>query len=169
MKILETARLLLRTLEEGDAPFYLNLLNSPPFLANIGDRGVRTLTQARASITSGPMAMQSLRGHSIWLVALKESGESIGMSGLIKRDTLDDVDLGYAFLPPYFGKGYAHEAALAVLEHARTRVGLERVVAITSPGNTASNLLLEKLGMHFEKVVYLNADDPGTRLYGMAL
>lgn len=169
MKILETERLLLRTLEQEDAPFYLNLLNSPPFIANIGDRGVRTLAQARASIVSGPMAMQSSRGHSIYLVALKDSGLSIGMSGLIKRDTLDDVDLGYGFLPPYFGKGYAHEAAVAVLGHARDQVGLKRLVAITSPGNTASNALLEKIGMRFEKLVQLTPDDTGTRLYGMTL
>ena len=169
MKILETERLVLRTIEVEDTPFYLNLLNSPPFIANIGDRGIRTLEAARDAIASGPMAMQATHGHSIYLVELKDSGVAIGMSGLIKRDALDEVDLGYGFLPPYFGKGYAHEAAVAVLEHARKDVGLRRLVAITSPGNTASNALLRKIGMRFDKVVHLTPDDTGTCLYVMDL
>lgn len=169
MKILETERLVLRTIQISDAPFYLELLNTPEFIANIGDRKVRTLKAARDAIRQGPVAMQAARGHAIWLVELKGARTPIGMSGLIKRDTLDDVDLGYAFLPAYFGKGYAFEAARAVLDYARERVGLRRVVAITSPGNTASNNVLTKAGMRFEKVVYLTPEDTGTRLYGMAL
>ena len=167
MLIVRTARLALRTIEPADAPFYLNLVNSPDFITHIGDRGIRTLETARQTIASGPVAMQATLGHSIYLVELKDSGVAIGMSGLIKRDTLDDVDLGYAFLPPYYGKGYAYEAAQAVVAHARA-LGMLRLVAITSPGNTASNALLEKLGMRFEKLLYLKPDEP-TRLYGMAL
>lgn len=169
MKILETERLRLRTLQISDAPFYLELLNTPEFIENIGDRGIRTLKAARDAIRSGPVAMQAARGHSLYLVALKDSGESIGLSGLIKRDTLTDVDLGYAFLPAYFGRGYAFEAARAVLAHARDRIGLERVVAITSPGNEASNNVLTKAGMRFLKMVKLTPDDTGTRLYGIEL
>jgi RimJ/RimL family protein N-acetyltransferase len=153
MLILETARLALRTIEEADAPFYLNLVNTRQFIDNIGDRGIRTLAAAREAIASGPVAMQATLGHSIYLVALKDSGAAIGMCGLIKRETLADVDLGYAFLPPYFGRGYGYEAA----------------AAITSPGNVASNALLTKLGMQFEQMVYLHPDDPGTRLYGIDL
>ena len=165
MLIVQTARLALRTIEPADAPFYLNLVNSPDFITHIGDRGIRTLEAARQTIASGPVAMQAALGHSIYLVELRDSGVAIGMCGLIKRDTLIDVDLGYAFLPPYFGKGYAYEAAQAVVEHART-LGLRRLVAITSPGNTASNALLEKLGMRCEKILYLKPDDP-TRLFGI--
>jgi hypothetical protein len=152
-----------------DAPFYLNLLNTREFIANIGDRGIRTLAAARETIASGPVAMQAALGHSIYLVELKDSGVAIGMCGLIKRDTLVDVDLGYAFLPPYFGRGYAFEAAAAVVDHARDRLHMRRLVAITSPANAASNALLVKLGMQFEKMVYLSPDDPGTRLYGIDL
>ena len=169
MKILETDRLLLRTLQISDAPFYLELLNTPDFIAHIGDRKVRTLKAARDSIRNGPLAMQAALGHSIYLVELREGRAAIGMSGLIKRDTLADVDLGYAFLPRYFGRGYAHEAAVAVLEHARLRIGLRRVVAITSPGNDASSKVLTKAGMRFEKMVRLSADDSGTRLYSIDL
>lgn len=166
MHILDTARLRLRTIEEKDAPFYFNLVNSPPFLANIGDKGVRNLADARAGIAGGPMAMRAALGHSLYLVELKESGVAIGMAGLIKREALDDVDLGYAFLPPYFGLGYGYEAAVAVREHARA-LGLRRLVAITSPENTASNGLLEKIGMRFEKIIHMSPQDSGTRLYGM--
>ncbi|MES2316329.1 MAG: GNAT family N-acetyltransferase [Pseudomonadota bacterium] len=168
MLILETARLVLRTIDVSDAPFYLNLVNTREFIENIGDRGIRTLEAARETIVSGPVAMQAVLGHSIYLVELKESGASIGMCGLIKRDTLDDVDLGYALLPPYVGKGYAYEAAAAVVAYARTTMGMRRLVAITSPGNTTSIGLLEKVGMRFEKLVYLKPDDP-TRLYGIDL
>jgi RimJ/RimL family protein N-acetyltransferase len=168
MKILETERLVLRTVEVEDAPFYLNLLNTPLFIAHIGDRGIRSLAAARDAISAGPVAMQAARGHSIYLVELKASGESIGMSGLIKRDTLSEVDIGYAFLPEHFGKGYAIEAALAVRDHARA-LGLTTLVAITSPGNEASNALLRKIGMRFDKMVHLTPEDPGTMLHTMTL
>jgi len=166
MNILETERLRLRTIEVEDAPFYLNLLNTPEFVANIGDRGIRTLAAAREAILNGPVAMQAVRGHSIYLVELKDSAAAIGMSGLIKRDVLDDVDLGYAFLPAWFGQGYAIEAARAVVDHAR-QFGLQRLVAITNPDNHASNALLLKIGMRYDKLVHLHADDAGTRLYVM--
>lgn len=168
MKILETERLVLRTIDVEDAPFYLNLINTREFIANIGDRGIRTLAAAREAIINGPQAMQATLGHSIYLVELKDSAAAIGMSGLIKRDTLEEVDLGYAFLPAYFGQGYAIEAARAMVQHARA-IGLRRLVAITNPDNHASNALLLKIGMHYEKLVHLHADDAGTRLYAMPL
>ncbi|NHZ98217.1 GNAT family N-acetyltransferase [Massilia sp. CCM 8734] len=169
MKILDTARLVLRTVEAADAPFYLELVNDPDFLLHIGDRGIRTLDAARAHIDNGPVRMQAVLGHAIWLVAHKESGAPIGMCGLIKRDTLPEVDLGYAFLPAWRGQGYAVEAARAVVGYARERLGLARLLAITSPHNTASGALLEKLGLRFDKIVHLTPEDPGTRLYAMQL
>lgn len=169
MNILETERLLLRTVEVEDAPFYLNLVNDAAFIANIGDRGIRNLAAAREAIANGPVKMQATLGHSIYLVQLKASGVAVGMSGLIKRDTLDDVDIGYAFLPPYRGQGYALEAARAVVEYARGTMQLPRLLAITSPENNASNALLEKIGMRFDKMVYLTPEDTGTRLYRMTL
>jgi RimJ/RimL family protein N-acetyltransferase len=168
MQILATERLALRTIEVEDAPFYLNLLNTRQFIDNIGDRGIRTLEAARATIASGPVAMQAALGHSIYLVELKESGVAIGMCGLIKRDTLPEVDLGYAFLPPYFGQGYALEAARGVLAHAR-QLGLARLLAIVSPSNAASAALLGKLGMQSEGLLHLTPNDPGTCLYSIDL
>ncbi|MDQ1813966.1 GNAT family N-acetyltransferase [Massilia sp. CCM 9210] len=169
MKILETARLALRTVEAADAPFYLEVVNDPGFIANIGDRGIRTLEAARLHIENGPVKMQETLGHAIWLVALKDSGVAIGMCGLIKRETLPEVDIGYAFLPAWRGQGYALEAAEGALAYARDTLGMARLLAITSPHNTASSALLEKLGLRFEKIVHLTPEDPGTRLYTMEL
>ncbi|MES2898583.1 MAG: GNAT family N-acetyltransferase [Pseudomonadota bacterium] len=169
MKILETERLLVRTVEVDDAAFYLELVNSPGFIANIGDRGLRTEDAAREAIRTGPVAMQAARGHAIWLVEIKESGVAIGMSGLIKRDTLDEVDIGYAFLPAYHGHGYAVEAARAVVDYGRDVLGLKRLAAIITPGNAASYAVVDKLGMVFSRMVYLTPSDTGTRLYEMTL
>jgi RimJ/RimL family protein N-acetyltransferase len=162
--VLDTERLRLRTLALDDAPFYLQVVNVPAFIEYIGDRGIRTLEAARQAIIDGPMAMQRALGHSLCLVELKHDGTPVGMCGLIKRDTLPDVDIGYAFLPQYGGKGYATEAAAGVLAYAPS-LGIRRVLAITSPGNAGSNAVLRKIGMRFEQVVHLAPDDPGTLLY----
>ena len=167
MKILETERLRLRTLGQDDAVFYLTLVNTPGFIEFIGDRGIRTVDAAALAILDGPLAMQARIGQSISLVEDKASCEPLGMSGLIKRDTLEHVDIGYAFLPEHCGKGYAYEAGHAVVAHARDDIGLARLLAIVSPGNAASIGLLEKLGLRLEKVVHLTPEDPGTNLYSL--
>lgn len=167
MKILETERLRLRTLDQNDAVFYLTLVNTPGFIEFIGDRGIRTVEAAAQAILDGPMAMQATLGHSIYLVEDKASCAPLGMSGLIKRDTLEHVDIGYAFLPEHCGKGYAYEAAQAVVAHARDDIGLARLLAITSPGNAASIGLLEKLGLRLQKVVQLTPEGPVSNLYSL--
>ena len=159
MKILETERVVLREFSIEDDEFILELLNEPSFIQNIGDRGVRTLEDAREYILRVPIASYEKNGFGLWSVMLKESGESIGMCGLIKRDTLDDVDIGYAFLPRFWSKGYAVEVALAVKEYARDVVGLKRLVAITVPENEASIRVLEKIRLRFDKMVRLSEDD----------
>jgi RimJ/RimL family protein N-acetyltransferase len=166
MDIAETERLRLRTitLDDADVAFHLALLNDPAFIQNIGDRGVRTMEESRRYIADGPVAMQEGLGHSMYVVELKDSCTPIGMCGLIKRVTLEDVDIGYAFLPDYRSKGYAFEAARATVEHARA-LGIPRLAGITSPANTASNELLRKLGLRFKCVVHLTPEDPGTNLY----
>jgi RimJ/RimL family protein N-acetyltransferase len=168
MHILDTERLSLRTLTPDDAPFYLEVVNDPAFIEYIGDRGIRTPAAARKAIADGPMAMQAALGHSLCLVQLKSDGAPIGMCGLIKRDTLPEVDVGYAFLPRFGGQGYATEAAAGVLAHAPT-LGIRRVLAITSPGNAASNAVLRKIGMRFQEVVHLTPEDPGTLLWACDL
>jgi len=166
MKILETERLVLRQFTFEDADFILRLLNEPSFIQNIGDRGVRTLEDARSYILRVPIASYEKNGFGLYLVILKESGQSIGMCGLIKRDQLEDVDIGYAFLPEFWSKGYAVEAALAVKEYARDVIGLKRLIAITDPENQASIRVLEKIGLRFEKMVRLSEDDIELKLLG---
>lgn len=167
MQILDTERLTLRTLEVDDAHFYLKLLNDPSFLTNIGDKGVRTLEGARASILEGPCVMQRDYGFSMYLVERRSDGVPLGVCGLIKRDTLPDVDIGYAMAPPFWGQGYAYEAAAAVLAHGRDRLGLPRLLGITSPENIGSNQLLKKLGLRFVKLTQLDGRDTGTNLYAI--
>jgi RimJ/RimL family protein N-acetyltransferase len=165
-EVLRTARLRLRLVDPRDAAFYLELVNDPDFIAHIGDRGLRTLEAAARAIEEGPVAMQRSRGHSLYLVELLDGGEPVGLSGLIKRDVLEDVDIGYAFLPRHRARGYAFEAAQAVVGHART-LGIPRLAAIVNPANTASIGLLLKLGMRFERFAELTPGQPGVNVYLM--
>ena len=153
--VVETPRLVLRRLEESDAEFILTLVNDPAWLEFIGDKGVRTLDDAREYLRNGPIDMYAKHGHGLYCVETKADGEAIGMCGLIKRDTLPDVDLGYAFLPQARGGGYAYEAASATMTYARETLNLQRILAIVSPGNERSIALLEKLGFRFEKSLRL--------------
>jgi len=155
--VAETERLRLRRLAADDAPFILELLNDPDFLRNIGDRGVRTETDARGYILDGPVASYERHGFGLYLVELPGSGP-IGISGLVRREALPGPDIGFAFLPAWRGQGYALEAARAVRRHAAEDCGLERLLAIVSPGNTASRRLLERIGFRFEGMTRL-ADD----------
>jgi len=167
--VLETERLLIRQLSTEDAGFILELLNEPSFIRNIGDRGVRTIEGANAYILNGPVASYAKNGFGLYLVKLKETDESIGMCGLIKRDTLEDVDIGYAFLPRFWSKGYAFESARAVKEYAKNTIGLNRIVAIVDPENGGSIRVLEKIGLQFEKMVRLSEDDIDLKLFGTGL
>lgn len=160
--MIETKRLSLRPLTLDDAAFYLQLVNEPSFLENIGDKGVRDLDGARAALLAGPIDMQQRLGYSLWHVSRKEDGAVIGMCGLLRRDTLPATDIGYAYLPAYWGKGYAWEAAEASMAYGRDVIGLQRLLGIVSPSNTASSNLLKKLGMQ-----YIEHIPPNTDLYGM--
>lgn len=168
MHLIETERLSLHefTLSDEDAAFILELLNEPSFIQNIGDRGVRTTDDARAYLTNGPIASYAKNGFGLLRVELKASGAPIGMCGLIKRDALEDVDIGYALLPRYWSKGYAYESAAATLEYGRTVVGLKRIVAITAPDNEGSIRVLEKIGLRYEKTINLPQYGGESKLFG---
>ena len=166
---ISTERLTLRQLNLDDAEFIKELLNDPSFIQNIGDRGVRTLADAEKYLENGPMSSYAKNGFGLLAVTLAETGETIGMCGLIKRDILEDVDIGYAFLPKFWLKGYAIESAQGVMKHAKEVVGLKRVVAIVDPANAGSVRVLEKIGMTFEKMVKLSADDIDLKLFSMNL
>jgi len=149
--VLHTERLTLRCLEEGDAPFILELLNDPAWLRFIGDRGVRTVEAARGYLEDRIISMYRKFGFGLWMVELKSGGKPAGICGLVKRDTLPEVDLGFAFMPEYRGLGYAYESGFAVRNHAITTLGLARLLAITSPVNADSVRLLERLGFTHER------------------
>ncbi|HSM07919.1 MAG TPA: GNAT family N-acetyltransferase [Gemmatimonadota bacterium] len=144
--VIETRRLFLRRQNASDAPFILRLLNDADFLRFIGDRGVRTLEDAESYIRDGAVASYAANGFGLYLVESKDGGEEVGVCGLLSRDFLEDVDLGFAFLPEHRRRGYAREAAEATIVFACEELGLERLTAIVSPGNTASIRLLEGLG-----------------------
>jgi [ribosomal protein S5]-alanine N-acetyltransferase len=162
--ILTTNRLTLRRLDPADAEFMVELLNDPTFLRFIGDKGVRTADDARQYILGGPMASYERNGFGLWLVQLKESGLPIGMCGLLKRESLPDVDIGFAFLPAYRSQGYAFESASAVLDYGRTEFGLNRIVAITDPENAGSIRVLQKIGMRFERMITVSEGAPEIQL-----
>jgi RimJ/RimL family protein N-acetyltransferase len=166
--VIETERLLLKRMGAQDAPFMLQLLNEPSFIRNIGDRGVRTVDAARSYIAAGPVASYERFGFGLYLVCARD-GEPMGICGLLKRDALEDPDIGFAFLPPFWSQGYAFEAASAVKRHARDVFGLRRVVAIVDQDNSASIRLLEKLGFAFERMVRIHPDNDELVLMGVHL
>ena len=169
VKTLETGRLILRPMTLDDAALILELLNEPSFIQNIGDRKVRSLEEARSYIRNGPIASYERNGFGLYVVERKETHESIGMCGLIKRDTLEDVDIGYALLPRFWSRGYAVEAAQAMKDYARDVIGLKRLVAITDPANQGSIRVLEKIGLRFVKMLRLSADDIELKLFATEL
>ena len=168
VQVIQTERLVLRHLSAGDAPFILRLLNEPSWLQNIGDRGVRTIADAQRYIETGPVEMYGRLGFGLYQVRLKVCDEPIGICGLLKREALEDVDLGFAFLPKFWGNGYAREASAAVMSYGRNELGLARIVAIIARNNDASRRVLEKLGFEFERSVHLGAGAEELLLYASA-
>jgi RimJ/RimL family protein N-acetyltransferase len=163
--ILETEHLTLRRITVDDAAFMLDLLNQPSFIQFIGDRGVRTLDDARKIIQERYLAAYERLGFGIYLTLLRGAQIPIGICGLVKRDGLDDVDVGYAFLPQYWSKGYASEAASAVLRYARNTLGIGRILGITTPDNTGSIRVLEKVGLKFERMIRLPGEETDLKLF----
>ena len=165
--MLETQRLRLRELTVDDAGFIVAQLNDPDFIRNVADRGVRTAAEARSYLLDGPVASYGRHGFGLHLVELKTTRTPIGVCGLIKRDVLDDVDIGFAFLAPYRQQGFALEAARATMAFART-LGLARVVAIVAPHNADSIKLLGRLGFAYERSIRLAEDAEELWLFGSA-
>lgn len=165
MNVAETARLRLRWLDDGDATFILRLVNEPSWIRYIGDRNVRSVEDAQRYLREGPVAMYERLGFGLNLVESKATGEPLGICGLLRRDTLEHVDLGFAFVPGAWGQGYAQESAAAVLEHGRRELGVGTIVAIVSPDNERSCRLLGKLGFRLDRRVRLAPGDDELALY----
>lgn len=169
MKILDTERLTLRELTEEDAGFMLKLLNEPSFLQFIGDRGVRTVEDAHRYLQQGPISSYKRFGFGLYRVELRDAQTPIGICGLVKREALDDVDIGFAFLPAFWSKGYAFESAAAVMRYAQDVIGLNRIAAIVSPDNDRSIGVLNKLGLRFERLITWPEDGSELKLYAIGV
>jgi [ribosomal protein S5]-alanine N-acetyltransferase len=166
VKQIETERLILRPFElEGDAAFLLEVLNDPGFIANVADRGVRTAAQAVDYIREKFLPGYERYGVGYCVVELKTSGLPVGTCGLLKRDTLEDFDIGYSTLERFSGHGYAFEAAAALMDYGRTTLGLKRIIGLTSLTNAKSAHLLEKLGLRFERMVQVPGFASESRLF----
>jgi len=164
---LKTSRLLIERFNENDAAFIVELLNDPGWLRFIGDKQVRTLDDARQYLRAGPIAMYEQRGFGLCRVSRSADGVAIGMCGLLKREGLDDIELGFAFLPQGRRRGYAREAAAAITEYGFKALAAPRIVAITNAENAASARVLEGVGMRFERVVQLPPERREVRLYAV--
>lgn len=167
--ILHTERLELRWLTEKDAAMMLTIWNDPAFLRYVGDRGVRTVEQALAALTAGPLKLYADHGYGPFRLTRREDGSDVGICGLFRRDGLDEPDIGFAMLPDCCGQGFGFEASVAVLDHARDVLHLSGVSAIVSPQNRPSIGLLEKLGMRYTRPIRLPGDDHDVSLYRIDL
>lgn len=167
--ILRTERLIIRKLTFDDSLFIVQLLNSPGWLKYIGDRGVKTEEDAKLYLQNGPLLSYEKYGFGLYLVMLLETGDPIGMCGILKRENLEHPDLGFAFLPEFTGKGYAYEAANAVIQFAGQRLEIKTLLAITLPENLNSIKLLEKVGMKYDGVVKSPDGKDNLNLYKMEL
>jgi len=165
MTVLTTERLSLRQVCAADAEFIRELLNEPAFLQNIGDRGVRSPEDAARYIEDRMCASYREHGFGLYLVERKADVVAVGICGFVRRDFLEDVDIGFAFLERYWSQGYAFEAASAVMEYGRTALGLRRILAITAAENPASIRLLGKLGLHFEGMIVVPGTPAPSRLF----
>lgn len=165
MTIIVSERLYLAQLQVSDAAFMLRLCNTPQWIKFIGDRGLRTEEDAANYLKNGALKSYAENGFGPYLVGLKTSNVPIGLCGLVKRDGLDHVDLGYAFLPEYTGRGYAYEAAAGTLNYAKDTLGLVKVLAIVQTDNLKSIKLLERLNMQLERCIVLPNENTPLLLY----
>ena len=150
-----------------DAGLLLEIWNDAAFIRNVGDRGIRTLQEAVQAFREGPERLYRDYGYGPYRVALRHSGEAIGICGLFRREGLEDPDIGFAMLPAFVGKGLAGEAAEAVARYARNKLQFDRLTAIVSPENAASIGLVEKLGLRFERLIRMPGDAEEVSLYGI--
>ena len=167
--IIETERLRLREFNSTDGELIFELLNSQGWLKYIGSRSIATIDDAVNYIETKLQKGYRESGFGFYLVELKATGVKTGMCGLVKREGLDDVDIGFALLPQYENKGYAYESSMAVIQYAKNKLKINKLAAITMPSNFTSVKLLEKLGMKFDKKISLPGDPEELFLYKMEL
>lgn len=164
-KILETKNLSLREFTYDDDEFLVRLMNSPSWLRYIGKHSIQNTDQARQYIEKGLLQSYADKGFGLWLVELKGTSIPIGMCGLLKRDSLEHVDIGFALLPEYESKGYGFEIAASTMIYGKHILGIDPIVAITKSENIKSIGLLEKLGLKYSTTVRLKPDGEELMLF----
>lgn len=165
MIVLETERLILRHATVDDAPFMFQLLNDPSWIKFIGDRNIKTIEDAKNYTQKNIIQSYEKNGFGLFLTELKKDNTPIGLCGLVNRPQIEDIDIGFAFMPNFKGKGYGYESASAVMEYARKEVGLKKIAAITVKENIRSIALIEKLGLHHEKTFAFDGGSDIVELY----
>ena len=168
--IAETNRLIISKITLDDAAFFLELVNTPNFIKYIGDRNLKTVEDAKTYLKNGTLKSYEDFGFGFYKLLLKEeNNKAIGTCGLVKREQLDNVDIGFAMLPEYEGKGFGYESCIAVLKLAKEQFKLNKILAITLPTNNNSIKLLEKIGLSYEKRVKPFEDDKELLLFAKNL
>ena len=167
--LMETDRLRLRPVTVYDTALMLAVWNDPAFIENVSDRGIRTVEQAREAIKAGAEKLFEDYGYGPYCMSLKSDGTMIGICGIFKRENIDDPDIGFGVLPDYCENGYAGEAAKAVVDYARTTLGIGVLTALVSPTNAPSIGLIEKLGLTFERMITMPGEDDAICLYSRVL
>lgn len=163
--LFETERLVIREIEISDADFVFELLNTPKWLKNIGDRNVNTLHDAEDYIRNKVIHFYKSNGFGFYLLTLKESLIPIGITGFAKRIYLNYEDIGFAMLPQFEGKGYSYEATKVCLSYGIEKLGFKKVLGITSLDNIPSQKLLEKLGLVYKKNIIEPPSNESLKLY----
>jgi len=166
---LETHRLLLRRMTLEDADLMLSIWNDPAFVRFVGDRGVRTVEEAKIALQEGAFKLYEDYGFGPYCMVRKSDDTRVGICGLFHRDNIEHPDIGFAVLPEFCGEGLAGEAAEAVVGHARNDLGLQVLTAIVSPDNRASIGLIKKLGLSFETGITMPGEEQEISLYSMRL
>ena len=167
--LMETERLRLRPVTVDDTALMLAVWNDPAFIENVSDRGIRTVEQARDAIKTGAQKLFEDYGYGPYCMSLKPNGTMIGICGIFKRENIEDPDIGFGVLPDYCGKGYAGEAAAAVVDYARNTLRIGVLTAIVSPKNAPSIGLIKKLGLTFERMITMPGDNDAICLYSRVL
>ena len=163
--LIQTSRLQIREFNSDDAQFLLKLMNTPEWLRFIGERNIHSEEDAIKHIETNLVPSYTQHGFGFWCVIEKETGVPVGMNGLIKRDNLEDVDHGFAFLPEYTGRGFAYESSRIILNYARDVLEINKLIAITDQDNTRSQALLEKLEFTRIGIVTVKAEWGESLLY----
>ena len=166
LEIIRTSHLILSELTINDANFIFKLYNDRDFIRYIGDKGIASVQDAESFILQGPINSYKINNYGLCLISLLDK-KPIGICGLLKRDKLDSPDIGFAILPNFRKQGYAVEASRAILNDARERLQLTKILAITSSENIASIELLLKLGMVYKKMLKIDSDSKPVQLYSI--